>query len=289
MLFNCLPGRGPNSFVFVLFIFPANARPRIYCDVPQRFSSRVENYVKYRPGYPREVVGLLVEECGLDAGSIIADVGSGPGNLSELFLRHGNRVVGVEPNRGMREAGERLLEAYADFRSVGGSAEATTLGDRSVDFVVAGQAFHWFEPDAARREFARILKDEGWAVVVWNDRRTGGSAFLEAYERLLLTRGTDYKEVSHKYADETVLRPFFGARGMRSKVFANAQTFDFEGLKGRLLSSSYTPEPGHPNFTPMLEELAALFDAPRTGRRVFFEYETKVYYGQMKQRLEVRG
>ena len=246
-----------------------------------RFSSRVENYVKYRPGYPREVVALLAEECGLTAASVVADIGSGPGNLSELFLRNGCRVYGVEPNREMREAGERLLAAYKNFASVDGSAEATTLEDRSVGFIVAGQAFHWFEHEAARREFARILRPNGWVVIVWNDRRTGGSPFLEAYERLLRTRGTDYKEVSHKYADEDALRPFYGPRGMRLKVFENEQRFDFEGLKGRLLSSSYTPEPGHPNHLPMLEELAALFDAHAAGGRVVFEYETKVYYGQM--------
>ncbi|MCA1632533.1 MAG: class I SAM-dependent methyltransferase [Acidobacteria bacterium] len=252
-------------------------------DPTRRFSSRVENYVRHRPGYPRELVGLLVEECGLSADSVVADLGSGPGNLSELFLRHGCRVYGVEPNREMREAGERSMEGYANFESVAGSAEATTLGAGSVDFVVAGQAFHWFEPDAARREFARILKDDGWAVVVWNDRRTDGSAFLEAYESLLLKRGTDYREVSHKYADERVLRPFFDARGMRLEVFENEQSFDFEGLKGRLLSSSYTPEPGHPNYTPMLEELAALFDAHAADGRIAFEYETKVYYGQIRR------
>jgi len=250
-------------------------------DPTRRFSSRVENYVRYRPGYPREIVELLVGECGLNADCVVADVGSGPGNLSELFLRYGCRVYGVEPNREMREAGERRLEAYANFESVDGSAEATTLGGGSVDFVAAGQAFHWFKPDAARREFARLLKPGGWVVVVWNDRRTNGSAFLEAYERLLLTRGTDYKEVSHKYADESVLRPFFGAGGMRLKVFESKQSFDFEGLKGRLLSSSYTPEPGHPNFTPMLEELAALFAAHAPDGRVAFEYETKIYYGQV--------
>ena len=246
-----------------------------------RFSSRVENYVKYRPGYPPEVVSLLVEECGLTADSVVADIGSGPGNLSELFLRHGCRVYGVEPNREMREAGEHLLAAHANFESVDGSAEATTLEDHSVNFVVAGQAFHWFEHDSARREFARILRPGGWVVIIWNDRRTSGSPFSEAYERLLRTRGTDYKEVSHKYADENALRPFYGPRGMRLKVFDNEQRFDFEGLKGRLLSSSYTPEPGHPNHLPMLEELAALFDAHADDGRVVFEYETKVYYGQM--------
>src|SRR5437588_12107902 len=131
-------------------------------DHTRRFSGRVENYIRYRPGYPLSVVELLAGECGLMPGPGCADVGSGTGILSEMFLRNGNRVYGVEPNREMREAGERLLSTYDNFVSVEGRAEATTLAAGSVDFVTAGQAFHWFERDGARREFARVLKDGGW-------------------------------------------------------------------------------------------------------------------------------
>src|SRR4051812_26588364 len=101
----------------------------------RRFSSRVENYVKYRPSYPAEVVELLAAECGLTPTALVADVGSGTGLLAELFLKNGNHVFGVEPNREMREAGERLLGSYANFTSVNGTAEATTLPDRSVDMI----------------------------------------------------------------------------------------------------------------------------------------------------------
>ncbi|MET0623016.1 MAG: class I SAM-dependent methyltransferase [Pyrinomonadaceae bacterium] len=250
-------------------------------DPTTRFSTRVSDYVKYRPGYPPAVLRLLESECGLTRSSEVADVGSGTGLLSEPFLRNGNRVYGVEPNREMREAGERFLAAYPNFVSVEGRAEETTLDDRCVDFVVAGQAFHWFEPAGARREFLRILRPEGWVVVVWNDRRTGGTPFLEEYERLLLEYGTDYKEVSAKYAEESSLSTLYGGAEVRTKTFANEQVFDFDGLRGRLTSASYTPQPGHPNFEPLMRELEALFRRHERDGRVVFDYDTKVFYGRL--------
>jgi SAM-dependent methyltransferase len=250
-------------------------------DPAGRFSTRVHDYVKYRPHYPAAVLRLLEAECGLNPTSVVADVGSGTGILSELFLKNGHRVYGVEPNREMREAGERLLASYPSFKSVDGRAEATTLDDESVDFVTAGQAFHWFDPPRARREFERILRPGGWAVLVWNDRRTAGTPFLEDYERLLLEYGTDYAAVSVKYMEESALSTLFGAGGRRAASFDNEQVFDFDGLRGRLMSSSYAPQPGHPNFEPMMRELRALFDRHERGGRVVVNYDTKVFYGRV--------
>ena len=250
-------------------------------DPTRRFSSRVEDYIKYRPRYPRSVVELLSDECGLTPASVIADVGSGTGILSELFLRNGNRVYGIEPNREMREAGERLLADYENFKSVEGRAEATTLDGGSVDFVTAGQAFHWFDLEGARREFSRILRPGGWVIAVWNDRRLSGSPFLEEYERMLLEYGTDCREVSSKYEGEVSVFPFFGQNEVHLKTFDNRQVFDFESLRGRLTSASYTPQPGHANFEPMMRELAAIFERHQTNGRVAVEYDTKVYYGQL--------
>jgi SAM-dependent methyltransferase len=250
-------------------------------DPTGRFSTRVADYVKFRPGYPPAVLRLLEEECGLDSTSVVADVGSGTGILSELFLKNGNRVYGVEPNREMREAGERLLSSYTNFVSLDGRAEATTLDDAGVDFVTAGQAFHWFDPPRARLEFRRVLRDGGWVVLVWNDRRTSGTPFLEDYERLLLEYGTDYKEVSVKYAEESMLAALYGPGKIRTKTFDNEQVFDFDGLRGRLASSSYVPQPGHPNFEPMMRELEALFRRHERDGRVVVAYETKVFYGRL--------
>jgi SAM-dependent methyltransferase len=251
-------------------------------DSIQRFSSRVDNYIKYRPTYPPAVINLLGDECGLTSDSIVADVGSGTGILSELFLRNGNRVLGIEPNRVMRAAGERLLKDYPNFTSVDGTAETTTLGCGGADFVTAGQAFHWFDVEKARAEFARILKPGGWVVLVWNERQTDSTQFLRDYEQMLLTFGIDYEAVSHKQVDRNRIVPFFGLGGFELRTFANGQLFDFESLKGRLLSASYTPEAGHPNHAPMLDALQRIFHAHQAGGRVTVEYDTNVFYGHLR-------
>lgn len=255
-------------------------------DPTQRFSSRVDNYVKYRPSYPIEAVEWLVERCGLTPASLVADIGSGTGLLTELFLKHGNAVYGVEPNREMRAAGEQQLANYSRFTSVAGSAEATTLQQESMDFVIAGQAFHWFDHAAARAEWRRILRPQGWVAVVWNERRLTGTPFLEGYEALLRQYGTDYAAVTHREMSPEKLAAFFAPATMHSASFENRQRFDFEGLRGRLLSSSYTPEAGHPNHAPMLAALRELFDAHQEGGKVSFDYDTRLYYGHLPPRTE---
>jgi SAM-dependent methyltransferase len=249
-------------------------------DSTQRFSSRVENYIKYRPGYPAAILDLLKENCGLTGASLVTDIGSGTGILTELFLRNGHRVFAVEPNRDMREAAARLLGKYPNFTSVSGTAESTTLKSQSVDFIVAGQAFHWFDREQSRREFLRMLKPGGWVVLVWNER-TLVSPFAKAYELLLRTYGTAYEAVNHKHTDAKVIGLFFGASGYERAGFPNKQMFDREGLKGRLLSSSYAPEPGHPQHVPMLEALQTLFLEYQTDGQVALEYDTLVYYGRL--------
>ena len=251
-----------------------------------RFASRVENYIKYRPGYPRDVVTTLAKECGLTNQSIISDIGSGTGILSELFLKHGNRMFGVEPNREMREAGARLLKKHTRFTSIDATAEGTTLADHSIDFVTAGQAFHWFDRQPARKEFARILKPDGWVVLIWNDRQSDSTPFLQAYEQLLVDYATDYAAVNHKQIDNNAIGAFFAPGPFVLRQFDSRQVFDFEGLKGRLLSSSYTPEPGHPNYQAMVDTLRALFDKYQANGKVAFEYVTLLYYGRLVRQFK---
>ncbi|MGH2544542.1 MAG: class I SAM-dependent methyltransferase [Ardenticatenaceae bacterium] len=250
-------------------------------DSTERFTTRVENYIKYRPDYPRAIIDLLRAECALTASAIVADIGSGTGKLAGLFLENGNRVFGIEPNDAMREAGEHLLAAYSRFTSIDGTAEATTIPNASVDFVMAGQAFHWFDVENARREWARILKADGWVVLVWNTRRTTGTPFLEAYEQLLQRYGTDYQAVRHEQIADDALRSFFGGAGPKLATFENRQAFDFDGLKGRLLSSSYTPELEHSTHQPMLDASRTIFEEHAREGKVHFDYNTEVYYGHL--------
>ncbi|MGH9688175.1 MAG: class I SAM-dependent methyltransferase [Candidatus Acidiferrales bacterium] len=258
-------------------------------DSKQRFSTRVADYVRYRPGYPCAILDPLREECSLTSESVIADVGSGTGLLSRVFLDNGNLVYGVEPNAEMRAAGEEYLRSYPRFHSVAASAEATTLPDAIVDFVTAGQAFHWFDPPAARAEFARILRSGrhsdgstcGWVAVVWNERRVEASELLRAYEALLRKYSPDYAQVSAQYPEDQRMAAIFSPGDFRHRTFPNEQLFDFEGLRGRLLSSSYSPPPQHPNHLPMLDELQRIFDAHRKNGRVRIEYTAHVYYGRL--------
>jgi hypothetical protein len=184
----------------------------------------------------------------------------------------------------MREAGEQLLEKYPHFCSVAGSAEATTLPTASADFVVTGQAFHWFQPAAARAEFARVLKAQGWAVVLWNERISDTTPFQREYELLLRRFGIDYEKVSATYPRGNAMKDFFRPSAFEQKVFANEQAFDFEGLRGRLLSSSYAPPEGHSNHQPMLVELMRLFSAHQKDDRVHFDYNSHMFYGRLEPR-----
>jgi SAM-dependent methyltransferase len=252
-----------------------------FADSKQRFSSRVADYVRYRPGYPPALVDLLGRECGLCPRQVIADVGSGTGLLSKIFLDHGNRVIGVEPNPEMRAAGDEFLSGYPAFSSVSGSCEATTLAAASVDFVTAGQSFHWFEPEAAGAEFSRILRPGGWVVVVWNDRRIGETVFGSAYEDLLLRYGSDYTRVKEAYPDRLDMEHFFGPGNFERRELENFQEFDLEGLRGRLRSSSYAPREGQPNYEPMMAALGELFSAAEKSGRVRMDYTTQIYFGRL--------
>lgn len=248
-------------------------------DSTLRFSSRVDDYVKYRPGYPPEVIRLLHDRCDLAPQARVADLGSGTGILTAPLLDAGAQVFAVEPNPGMRAAAERLLGARRGFVSVAGTAEATTLDAHSVGLVVSGQAFHWFDPGRARSEALRILRQGGWAALIWNEEPEEPTPFLADYDDLLRRHAPEYETVRGMRAREGGIGEFFGAAPERA-VFANRQIFDFEGLKGRLMSSSYAPEPGDAQHEPMIAGLRQLFERHQRNGEVVFPYRTLVFFGQ---------
>ena len=250
-------------------------------DPTRRFANRVDVYIRHRPSYPSQLFDLLEKECGLSTDWTIADIGSGTGILSRLFLKRGHIVFGVEPNVEMRRAAEGLLTGFSGFRSTSATAEETTLKSQSIDLIVAGQAFHWFDPDFARREFGRILKPGGIVALIWNDRRKDSTKFLTEYERLLITFGTDYQKVDHTRLTSTTLNTFFGPGGYRSAAFDNQQQLDFYGLRGRLLSASYIPPENDPQFSPMIRQLHTIYETHQLDGQVALDYDTRIYYGQM--------
>ena len=248
---------------------------------PERFLGRVEYYRKYRPGYPEGLVEWLRELSALKSAHRVADIGSGTGLLAELFLRHGYPVVGVEPNPEMRQTAEAHLERYPRFRSIDGRAEATTLANRSVDLIVAGQSFHWFRIDRAREEFRRISNPPAFTVLVWNQRRTQSTGFLRDYEELLLRHGTDYARVRHQNIGQDELQAFYGSQSFRRTILANSQVFDREGLIGRTLSCSFVPLAGHPGHRPLMRALDRIFEEWQVEGRIVFQYDTLVYAGRL--------
>jgi SAM-dependent methyltransferase len=246
-------------------------------DPTTRFTNRVENYVKYRPGYPKEILELFRGEMGLTPASVVADVGSGTGISARIFLENGNMVYGVEPNEAMRAAAEEFLADYPNFRSIDGRSDATGLASGSVDFVIAAQAFHWFDLEPTREEFRRVLRPGGFIALIWNERRLDSNAFLTEYEQFLLKHASDYRNVRHENTGEKELREFF--RGdFSSRAFENSQVFDFEGLKGRVVSSSYMPAEGCETYPPMIAELRDLFAKHQERGKIEILYDTNIHY-----------
>lgn len=250
-------------------------------DPTGRFSDRAGDYARSRPGYPPELLAWLRADHGVERSWVVADVGAGTGISARLFLEAGHAVLAVEPNAAMRAEAEAALGGHPGFRSVAASAEATGLPDAGVDLVVAAQAFHWFDRAAVRREWARILRPGGLALLVWNARRAGGTPFLEGYERLLRAHSREYLRVAELWPDAAEVARWFGGGLRGSRAFENRQPLDLAGLRGRLLSSSYAPPPGDPAFAPMMEELRRLFEASAEGGRVALEYETRAYVGAL--------
>jgi len=246
----------------------------------ERFTETVENYIKYRPSYPAEVIQVLIKECGMTEKSIIADIGSGTGILSKLLLEQRSTVYGIEPNQAMRNAAEKYLKEYPNFISINGAAEATRLKDCSVNIITAATAFHWFNAEKSRVEFKRILKTSGWLMLVWNVRDTE-SKIMRDYENLILRYGKDYRNSKAKEFDTTATENFFKPYKMKTASFKNMQQFDWEGLKGRQLSASHSLREGDTEYDDMLKELKIIFERYQKNGKVEFLYNTKLYYGQL--------
>jgi SAM-dependent methyltransferase len=245
-------------------------------DSTRRFSNRVDDYTRYRPTYPAAIITLLEKELGLQPEHIVADIGSGTGLSSIPFLRNGNTVYGVEPNREMRQMQEHLLHDFPTFRSIDGTAEHTTLLDHSVEVVLSAQAFHWFDKQAYKIECARILKENGHIVLVWNARSTK-SPFQSDYEQVLYDQIQEYKAVNHRNIQDLDIMDFFSPKTMKHATLDHKQLLDLDGLKGRLKSSSYCPKEG-PKYETLMRGMEDIFAKHQQDEQISFCYETLIYW-----------
>lgn len=245
-----------------------------------RFSGREDNYAKYRPGYPKEMMEWLQsDDVGIWEKDVIADIGMGTGIGAKLFLEAGCTVYGVEPNKEMRVKAEQELESYEKFHSVDGTAENTTLPSRSIDNIVCCQSFHWFDVDKTRDEFKRILKSPSYEVIIiWNEHQD--SKIMEDYEEKILERYCIDKTLIRKRgeAEEKYIKPFYAGSGYEKKEFKHSEDVDFETFKGRIFS--YSDMPTEEKATPeMLKDIEDFFAKHMDGGVVKLEYVTMVYNG----------
>lgn len=247
-------------------------------DSTTRFTDRVSDYSRYRPGYSVDSIEWIVENVPLSTTSNVADIGSGTGIFTEALVQKGCSVIAVEPNDAMRSESDARLQKFNHYSSVAGSAENTTLNSDTVDLVTAAQAFHWFNLKKTKQEFNRILKSNGRILLIWNRRDNTGSEFLSEYEKMLSSFIPEYKNVSHANATDDVISDFLGA-DMTTAEFSNHQYFNLQGVKGRLLSSSYCPAEGKSGHVELMDELKRLYDKYSNEQGVRFDYCTQVYLG----------
>jgi SAM-dependent methyltransferase len=255
----------------------------VSADFTHRFDKRAAAYSKYRPSYPKEILSILESEIGLSHTAKIADIGSGTGLLSRLFLQNGNTVYAVEPDDEMRSYAELTLSTFPGFVSIVGRAESTGLEEASVDLITVGQALHWFDPGPTLREFARILKMSGHLCVLYNDRNIS-DPFMRDYEDVVQSHARDRAEVLDVWRaepwKEDNLSAFFHERKYRRFNLQNEQFLDLEGLLGRMLSASYMPNfSDETRFNALKTDVSKLFETWQKEGRVRLLYDTQISLG----------
>lgn len=237
-------------------------------DPKERFTATVDDYDAYRPSYPEAMVDWILKTARVPAGGKAADVGCGTGISTRLFAARGLDVVGVEPNDAMRAR----AVARGGARYLKGDAAATGLPERSLDLVLAAQAFHWFDLEPTLAEFKRVLKPGGWCAAFWNDR-TDETPFMRAYEALLLEFSSEYPLVSRKYGALAAIKASPRVAGWTETDMPNAQAMDRRAFLGRVRSSSYVVH-GVSRPAELDKALDGLFDRFAAAGKVEFLYRT---------------
>lgn len=246
----------------------------------ERFSNKAQKYELYRPTYPEDSVLKILDLCkSVPANKIkIADIGSGTGKFTKLLLDKGFIVYAIEPNEQMRTIAENKFENYENFFSINTTAENTTLEDNSVSIITAAQAFHYFELDKVKKEFIRILNEEGKVVLLWNFRLRE-SNFIKEYENIIYNLHSNKVEPTHAQDNMTdeLFKNFF--ENYEIVNISNSQEFDFDSLWGRTLSNNHMPNENEPEYFKLYEDIQKVFNKYQQNGKVLFQYRTQIVIG----------
>ena len=243
------------------------------------FSTKAADYAAARPRYPAAVFEHLRESRILFPAVQIADIAAGTGLFTGQLLYRGYSVTAVEPNAPMLAAADVSLGKYRKYRSIAASAEATTLADASIDLITAAQAFHWFDVEAVRREWLRVLKPDGHVVLVWNTRPLT-DPLQKALDDLLGEFGGNKQAALDRQQDLSKVPSFFAEDSFEMFELAHTQQLDRDGLISLALSRSAMPDRGTPEGERAVQKLWELFDTHASNGKVSVPYRTVAFIGR---------
>lgn len=247
-----------------------------------RYSCKIEDYAKYRPDFPSEIIDFLYASGDISNSSVIADIGSGTGRFTRLLLEKGNLVYGVERNNEMRAKAEELLSKYTKFISISGSAEETSLNSKSVDLITVAQAFHWFDKEKCLLEFKRIIKNNGKVFIVWDDFVGDYNDFsIEQGKVISQFRVVESENKGRKLTRAEMINKFFKNNKFRTMAFTHELYEGFDEFKGGILSASFTPKPGEENYEPFINKLQEVFDKYQQNGKVCTAFSSECYFGEL--------
>lgn len=209
----------------------------------------------------------------------VADVGAGTGLLTQGLLAEGCNVIAIEPSTPMRAAADASFAGVPNYRSASGAAESMPVPTASVDLITAAQAFHWFEIEAARTEFLRVLRPLGTVALIWNDR-VHADPVNAALNELFARHGGAKRTALIAHEDRSQVAPFFGATVPVERTWPHEHQLDEAGLASLAFSRSYMPDRGTAPGQVVYQQVQELFDRFATGGRIAVRYTTVAMVGR---------
>ena len=247
--------------------------------VGEIFSSKVADYIASRPDYPPSLFEFLRVECNLHPNATVADIGAGTGLLTEGLLAQGCNVVAVEPNAGMRAAADRLLAGRYGYRSTDGAAESIPAAESSVDLITAAQAFHWFEIEAARAEFLRVLRPNGKVALIWNDRVLSDPLHI-ALDEIFAHHGGTKRGALVAHEERSDVPKFFGTGVPVEMTWPHEHRLNEAGLVSLVFSRSYMPDRGSALGQDAGQQVRQIFGRFARSGEIIVRYATVAIVGR---------